>query len=410
MSDHIYCRLCGSQELIPIVDLGHHPPSNAFLSASALSQPETSYPLRVVTCDLCGFSQLDYVVPARVLFGPDYPYDSSISNFFRTHFAEMSGNIVDRFELDRESRVVDIGSNTGTLLAGFKQRGVRVLGIEPADGMAEKANERGIETINEFFSEDLAKQVREEFGPADVVTATNVFAHIDDLGSVVSGVRTLLAPGGVFVTESQYFLDLVSHVEFDMIYHEHLSYMTVRPLVDFFKKQGLELFDAERVSSHGGSIRVYAGFPGSHAITRNVAVFCDAEESAGVLSAKTLGSFGNRVAESRDALLDMLYRFRVEGKSVVGLGAPAKGNTLINYCKIAPQLMTYITEKAEDKIGLFTPGMHIPVVAEDILLTETPDYGVIFAWNLKEEIMKNLKAFEQRGGRFVVPIPTVTVV
>ena len=404
------CRICQSDDLISVLNLGHHPPSNSFLTAASLRQPETTYPLEVLTCQQCGLSQLSVAVPKRILFAPDYPYDSSTSQTFRSHFRQMAHQLCDQFALGDGSLAVDIGSNTGALLEGFKERGCSVVGIEPADSMAQKANDKGIFTLNDFFSPEVADGVVRDFQQADIITATNVFAHIDDLDEVAQGLRTLMSPNGVFVAEAQYFLDMVQHVEYDMIYHEHLSYMTVQPLVYFFRNQGLELFDVELIETHGGSIRIYAGFPGRHNVTKNVDNAIKNEISTGVVDPSGLADFSKQVRSSKDQLLGLLYSLKLSGKKIVGIGAPAKGNTLINYCKISSDLLEYITEKAEDKIGLFSPGMHIPVVPESSLFESRPDYGVVLAWNLKSEIMQNLRAFEENGGQFIIPMPSVTIV
>jgi hypothetical protein len=276
--------------------------------------------------------------------------------------------------------------------------------------MAAKANDQGVKTINDFFSSVLAKGVASSDGKASVITGTNVFAHIDDLVDVVDGVRSLLAPGGAFVVEIQYFLDMVTHMEYDQIYHEHYSYMTVRPLTNFFKNNGMEVFDVQHVSTHGGSIRVFAGFPGQHPITSTVKEYVQKEEDAGVLELDSLLGFAGRVNQSREVLVDQLVQLKAAGKNIVGIGAPAKGNTLLNYCKISSYLLEYLTEKAPDKIGLHSPGMHIPVVAESRLFDDSPDYGLILAWNLKDEIMSNLAEFGRRGGKFIVPIPEFSIV
>lgn len=404
------CRLCGSKNLAEFLDLGHHPPSNGFLTRKALQEPETHYPLNVLVCNDCGLSQLGYLVPRRVLFGPDYPYDSSTSRTFRNHFQDMAKLVTSGLQLKQDSLAIDIGSNVGVLLGGFKDHGLRVLGIEPADNMAAKANEQGIETLNDFFSASLAQSVASSHGKASVITGTNVFAHIDDLVDVVDGVRSLLAPGGAFVMEMQYFLDMVTHMEYDQIYHEHYSYMTVRPLTQFFQRNGMEVFDVQHVSTHGGSIRVFAGFPKEHPVSSTVKEFIGREEDAGIFKREALLGFAGRVAESRSNLLDYLGGLKAEGKSLVGMCAPAKANTILNYCKISTNILDYLTDNSPSKIDLYSPGMHIPVVSESRLLTDQPAYGVLLAWNIKDEMIAKFSDYRKLGGQIVVPIPSIVVV
>jgi SAM-dependent methyltransferase len=406
----MYCRMCRSADLVEFLDLGHHPPSNGFLPPEALKEPETFYPLNVLLCTSCGLSQLGYVVPKRILFGPDYPYDSSTSRTFREHFAGMAADVAMELELQRDTLAVDIGSNTGVLLSGFKAQGLRVVGVEPADNMADKANDQGIETLNTFFSPQAVQDIVSAHGKASVVTATNVFAHIDDLAEVAGGVRDLLQPGGVFVVEAQYFLDMVTHLEYDQIYHEHYSYMTLRPMVAFFQRHGMEVFYVHHAPTHGGSLRVFVGFSGEHRLTPSVAEFCKREEESGVHALERLLAFAKAVREGRDKLVQQLVALKAGGKRIVGIGAPAKGNTLLNYCKISTHLLEQLTEKAPAKIGLFSPGMHIPVVAESRLTEDPPDYGLILAWNLKDEIMENLSEYSRLGGRYIIPVPSVSIV
>ena len=406
----MHCRMCGSADLVEFLDLGHHPPSNGFLTAEALGQPETHYPLKVHVCTQCGLSQLGYVVPKRILFGPDYPYDSSTSRTFREHFAGMAADLAKDLELEKDALAVDIGSNTGVLLAGFKAQGLRAVGIEPADNMAAKANERGIETLNTFFSPKVAQEVVASHGKASVVAATNVFAHIDNLTEVAEGIRDLLRPNGAFVVEVQYFLDMVTHLEYDQVYHEHYSYMTLRPMVAFFQRQGLEVFDVQHVPTHGGSLRVHVGFPSAHSISGSVEDFSKREEEAGVQEPGRLMAFAQAVLEVRDTLVSQLGTLKAQGKRIVGIGAPAKGNTLLNFCKISSYQLEFLTEKAPEKIGLYSPGMHIPVVEESRLTEDPPDYGLILAWNLKAEIMANLSEYSRLGGKYIIPIPSPTIV
>ena len=399
------CRMCGYHDLQPVLDLGHQPPSNSLLTPSQLEEPETHYPLLMLLCIQCGLAQLAYVVPKEILFGTSYPYDTSASRTLSEHLAAMAQALITRFGLGANDLAVDIGSNVGVLPEAFTSGGTRGLGVEPAGNMAAKAKAQGIETLNAFFTPKLARDVVSTHGRASVITATNVFAHIDDLDSIAEGVRELLSPSGCFVIEAQYFLDLIEHFEYDQIYHEHYSYMSVKPMTLFFKRHGLEVFDVEHVSTHGGSLRVFVGFPDAHAVGAAVGMYLRKEEVAGLQEPGQLSGFAQKVADSRDNMMERLVALKAQGKRVAGIGAPAKASTLLNYCKISTNLIEFVTDAAPSKIGLYIPGMHVPVLAESALLERQPDYGILMAWNIKEELMSKFAPFEKRGGVFLVPIP-----
>jgi len=400
--------MCGSQDLAPFLDLGHHPPSNSLLTRGELGEPETHYPLVMLLCVECGLAQLSYVVAKEILFGNSYPYDTSASRTLSEHLVAMAKALITRFELDGKDLAVDVGSNVGVLAEAFTSGGARGLGVEPAGNMAAKANAQGIETLHAFFDPTLAREIVATHGTASVITATNVFAHIDDLDAIAEGVRTLLAPRGSFVIEAQYFLDLVENLEYDQIYHEHYSYMSVKPMTLFFKRHGLEVFDVHHVSTHGGSLRVFVGFPGAHPVDANVDIYLRKEEAAGLQVPDHLSGFAQKVAESRDIMLERLIALKAQGKRVAGIGAPAKASTLLNYCKISTNLIEFLTDSAPSKVGLYIPGMHVPVLAESALVEHRPAYGVLMAWNIKEELMSKFASFEKQGGVFLVPIPELT--
>ena len=404
------CRMCKSKELELFLDLEFHPPSDAFLAKEELEKPETYYPLTVYMCGNCGLMQLGYVVPANVLYDKSYPYESSMTSTGRSHFFEMSREICTKFELEKGSLVVDVGSNVGVLLSGFKQHGMKVLGVDPAPTIAKIANDNGIETWPEFFNYNIARKIAKEKGRASVITATNVFAHIDNLDDFMKAVGHLLDEDGILVIEAPYFADLVENLEYDTIYHEHLGYMSVKPLTLFFPRFGMEVFDIKKFDIHGGSLRVFAGRKGKRAISENVGKFLKLEEEKQLYSIKRLKKFANDVKNHRNELLDMLYGLKKEGKSIVGVSAPAKGNTLLNYCRIGTNVLDYLTEKSKIKAGLYSPGMHIPVVPDEQLLKDKPDYALLLAWNFADEIMKNLKEFKSAGGKFIIPIPKPRIV
>jgi SAM-dependent methyltransferase len=404
------CRFCKGSNLKQFLDLGSHPPSDAFLNRDQLKGPEPRYPLDVDLCVDCGGVQLGYVVPPDLLYCKNYPYESSTTRTGRAHFFEMAKTLSTRFKLKPESLAIDLGSNVGVLLSGFRAQGVRVLGVDPARIMAEVANTSGIETINDFFTGRLAREITKKYGRASAITATNVFAHIDNLDDIMSGIGDLLTDTGVFVIEAPHFLELVNHVEYDTIYHEHLSYISLKPLVSFFKKFDLELFDVERIKIHGGSLRIYTGRRGCYPVSPNVEAVLALERQGEIHSPERLGRFAAEVQEQRRLLVELLRDLKGQGKRIVGVSAPAKGNTLLNYCGITNAQLDYITEKAQMKVGYFTPGTHIPIYGDDKLLQDQPDYALILAWNFSEEIMANLREFKERGGKFIIPIPKPRVI
>lgn len=404
------CRMCQSGNLTEFLDLEHTPLADGFITGAKLKEPEVYYPLQVLICQDCGLAQLGYVVSPEILFADDYPYESSTTKLGREHFFNMAKTITERFGLGQKDLAVDIGSNVGVLLAGFKAAGTRVLGIEPALNLAERANSQGIDTIHFFFNNEAVEQAINSHGSARVVTATNVFAHIDDLDAFMHCLRKLLSPGGLFVFEAPYFVDLLENLEYDTIYHEHLSYISVEPLTKFFPRHGFEVFDVEKVGIHGGSIRVYVAPQGMYTPSSRIQEFIQLEQKAGVFSLNKLHDFARRVKENRDNLRRLLFELKNQGKKLAGVSAPAKGNTLLNYCKITSDTLNYLTEKSTLKIGLYSPGMHIPVVSDDRLLEDKPDYALLLAWNFKQEIMRNLTEYKKRGGKFIVPIPTPEIV
>ena len=404
------CRMCGSEDLYKFLDLGFHPPSDAILSKENLSEPELTFPLEVAQCQNCGLTQTTYAVNPALMYGYQYKYESSMTETGKKHFFKMADSISQKYGITEGDFVVDIGSNVGVLLEGFERNGARVLGIDPAPEICKKANERGIETWQEFMGLKVVERIVNKKGPAKIVTGTNVFAHIDDKSGLMDSIGTLLDSQGVFVFEAPYLVDLINDLEYDTIYLEHLEYTSVKPLIKFFKKYDMEVFDVEKYDIHGKSIRVFTGKRGMHAISDNVKKFLNLEEREGVYQKETLDSFAQRVRDHRSGLVNLLRDLKKDSKQIVGISAPAKGNTILNYCKIGTDLIDYITEKSQIKQGHYTPGMHIPIVGEDQLLRDNPDYGVVFAWNFAKEIIKNNKEFSDRGGKFIIPIPSLEIV
>lgn len=404
------CVLCGAARLTPFLDLGHTPLADGFLKPEHLEQPETYYPLTVQRCDECMHIQLAYFVSPEVMYCNDYPYESSVTQAGCRHFGAFAADLAERFKYPRQSFAVDIGSNVGVLLRGFQQCGYRVLGVEPAANIAAIAEKEGIQTITEFFGPELATRIVQKHGRAKVITATNVFAHVPDLHRLMDGIKTLLDEDGIFVIEAPYFVHLLDSLEYDTIYHEHLSYLSLRPLVPFFERHGMTLFDVMQEDIHGGSIRMFVARQSVYPSTRIVTDLMDEERHRRIHSMDTLKAFALRVSDHRDALLELLLSLRRQGKRIAGVSAPAKGMTLLNYCKIGENILEFLTEKSQLKIGRYAPGSHLPIKPDQALCNENIDYALILAWNFKDEIMYNLSDFSERGGRFIIPIPDPQVV
>lgn len=401
------CRICGSDRLALILDLGSTPLANAFVPPERADEREPRYPLETLRCARCGLLQLSVVVRPDILFR-DYLYASSASAPLLEHFGALAGEVAARFA-PPGSPVVEFGSNDGVLLHALRERGLRPLGVEPATNLATVANAAGLETLNDFFGPELAKRIVVERGRAMAVLANNVLAHIDDLGATVSALDTLLAEDGVFIAEVPYLGDLIEHVEYDTIYHEHLSYFAVHPLAELFRPAGLELFDVRHLPVHGGSIRIFVGRAGKRGQSVDLRVMLEREKASGLLDGATYGDFASRVARSREAIGGMLERLRSGGRRVAALGATAKGNTMLNYCGIGPDLVEFVADTTPFKQGLLTPGMHIPVRPEGALLEERPDYAVMLAWNYADAIVRKHAGYLRAGGHFIHPIPTARV-
>ena len=403
------CRLCGARRLTRVFALTPTPPANAFVTADARGAPQERFPLDVFLCEECGHVQLLDVVDPGVLF-ENYVYVSGTSPVFVRHFEDYARAVLERFRPAPGSLVLDIGSNDGTLLGFFRAGGMKVLGVDPARAIAQAASARGIETWADFFTPALAARIRTERGRAAIVTANNVFAHADDLAGVTEGVRAILAPDGVFVFEVSYLVDVYMNTLFDTVYHEHLAYHSVAPLVRFLAAHGLELFAAERVDSHGGSLRGYAQLRGGpRAADGSVAALVALEKSLGLNRAETLAAFGRKIDAARDSLRGLLLGLKASGKRIAGFGAPAKATTLMYHFGLGPDLIEFIADDSPLKQGLFTPGLHVPVLGADAIDQRRPDYLLILAWNFARPIMAKHARFAAAGGRFIVPLPHVEV-
>jgi len=404
------CRLCGGRAWTRVLTLTPTPPANAFVPRAALDRAQPTFPLEVWFCDACGHVQLRDVVDPVLLFA-DYPYVSGTSPVFVRHFADYAAAMVGRFGLAPGDLVVDVGSNDGTLLAAFKNYGLAVLGIDPAAKIAAAATAAGIETWPGFFATAIAQRIVRERGAARAITANNVFAHIDDLGGIADAVRTLLAPDGVFAFEVSYLRDVYEQTLFDTIYHEHLAYHSVAPLTRFFARHGLALFAVERNPSHGGSVRGYVQRRGGpRAADGSVDALVADERKLGLDRAKTLLGFAARIDAIGRDLKALIAELKGEGKRLAGYAAPAKATTLMYHFGLGPAEIEFIVDDSPLKQGLYSPGLHVPVVPAAALAERRPDYLVILAWNFAAPIIAKCQAFAEAGGRFIVPLPTVRVV
>ena len=401
------CRMCKSSNIQKFLDLGFSALSDNFLTFEQLEESETFFPLTVHMCLDCGLCQLGYVVPPELMFNKDYPYDSSTTKTGRDHFTKMGVDICTKFSLQQNSFVIDVGSNSGVLLDAFKSKEMRVLGIEPSSKLANAAIKKGIDSIIEFFSEKLVKEILDGYGKSSIITGTNVFAHIDDLDDFMKTSDLLLVENGMIIIEAPYLLHLL---EYDTIYHEHLSYLSVKPMVKFCKKFGFEVFDIEKQKIHGGTLRYYIGRKNTRQITQNVSNYLELEEKNKIYSKEKLLDFSKSVKHHKKTLLQLLYQLKKDGKRIVAISAPAKGNTLLNYCKIDSDILDYVTERNPLKIDKFTPGMHIPVFSDEKLLEDQPDYALILAWNFADEIIQNNSQYKKNGGKFIIPIPDPKII
>lgn len=402
------CRVCGDKTSHKFLSLGPMPLANGFLREDQLNTPEPYYPLDVCFCSTCGLVQLGYVVTPKIMF-KDYSFLTSASEPAKLHFAEFAEDVIQRFSMPPESLVVDIGSNDGTLLQNFQKHGMKVLGIEPATNIAKLAASRRIETINDFFSQRAAEVICAERGQARVITAANVFAHVHDLDSLLHGVNYLLDNDGIFAIEVPYLVDMLDKLEFDTIYHEHLSYFAIRPLVALFAKFGMSIIEVQRISPAGGSLRLYVQ-KSVHSLPSSVTELLKLEAEARLDSLKTYQKFAQGVEQVKEVLLSLLKSLKARGASIVGYGAPAKGNVLLNYCKIGTDILDYIIDTTPFKQGCYTPGMHIPVFPESRFHEAPPDYALLLVWNYADAILQKEEGYRQAGGKFIIPVPNPRIV
>ncbi|HWO42621.1 MAG TPA: class I SAM-dependent methyltransferase [Candidatus Eisenbacteria bacterium] len=405
--DRAPCLVCGALDVAVFLDLGDTALANHFLRADELGPGEAKYPLRIGFCPHCNHVQLTERVAPEAMF-EHYLYVSSASETLKGHLDDLARELVARYRLGANDLVVDIGCNDNTLLRSFRRFGVRVLGIDPAANLAEFAGE-DIPRYTGFFGSAAAGTIVSTWGHAALVTATNTFPHIQDLQDFVDGILTVLRPGGALVMEMHYLLDLLEQAAFDTIYHEHVSYWALGPMQRLFEAHGMEIVDAERLSLHHGQLRVHVQRRGERGVCERVGQIVAAEGRAGLNRFETYAGFARRALKIKHELHGTLCALARIGRRVAGYGAPAKGNTLLGFLNIGPEILPYIVDRSPLKQGLYTPGTHIPVVAPDRLLSDQPDYLLLLAWNFADEILAQQAEYRKRGGKFMVPLPEVRV-
>lgn len=404
------CRFCESSSTKLFLQFGEMPLANNFLTANQMNNiEEHMFPLDVFFCEDCGLVQIDHVVPPVDLF-KDYIYFSSTSDTIHKHAQYIAQSFKERFSLNDDSFVVEIASNDGCVLNHFKKIQTKTLGVEPAENIAEVAIESGLDTFVDFFNEENARTIQNKYGKADVILARHVFAHVPDIHDFIRGLKLLLKNTGVVAIEAPYLVDFIGKVEFDTIYHEHLSYLSVRTIAKVFEKYDMEVFDLEHFDIHGGSLIYFIGNKDVHNVSPKVEQYTSIEKQKRFDSIDTYYDFADKVSLVKMELLQLLNDLKNQGKTIVGYGAAAKGNTLLNYCGISTDLIDYIVDKSPHKQNLYTPGTHIPVLNTDKLLEELPDYTLLLAWNFADEILEQQKLYREKGGKFIIPIPHIKIV
>jgi 2-polyprenyl-3-methyl-5-hydroxy-6-metoxy-1,4-benzoquinol methylase len=405
------CRFCASPLHVSVADLGMSPVSNDNIKPEKLNAMEPFYPLHAYVCEQCWLVQLQQFQAADAIFSDEYAYFSSYSKSWLEHARQYALKVTDRFNINKESQVIEIASNDGYLLKNFLPIGARILGVEPCANVAEAAEELGIPSLVKFFGVNTANEMVADGIRADLLVGNNVLAHVPDLNDFVQGMKILLAPQGIITMEFPHLKKLIEFNQFDTIYHEHFSYFSLVTVEKVFAEFGLVIFDVEEIPTHGGSLRIYARHDSddSRPVLDSVNNLRDLEIRAGFTDTGIYTSYAERVKETKRGLLSFLIEAKSQGKTIAGYGAPAKGNTLLNYCGIRNDFVDYTVDLSPHKQGLFLPGTHLPIYPPEKIAETKPDYLLILPWNLKEEIMQQMAHIREWGGKFVVPIPELQI-
>lgn len=401
------CRICGGQTK-KFLDLGETPPPEEFRTKKELNDKIVKYPLGLAFCPKCGEVQLSFEIPPDIMYRQNYFYDYSVTKTGFLHWEKLARTIIKKYKIKKSDLVVDIGSNTGTLLLIFKSLGLKILGVDPATKLVRIARKRGVPTIDSYFNAKVAKRVIKKYGQAKIITCNNTFDHVDNLYEYMEGIPILLAKGGVFIIEVPYFKSMVKTLK-HVVYHQQTDYLLIKPFSKLFDAFGLEIIDCEEIDFHGGSIRLFVGFKGEHKVSGHASQLIREEERLFKNRAKTLSEFAKAILNQRNEMVSLLKKLKKQGKSIAAVGASAKGNILLSYSNIGPDIVDFITEKSPLKIGHFTPS-RIPIVGDGELLKQQPDYALLLSWNFEKEILKNLKEYTKRGGHFIIPIPKLRIV
>lgn len=406
------CRFCKKELTDIFIDLENSPASNSFLTAEELNEPEVFYPLKVYTCSNCFLVQVDEYKKSDTIFNNDYVYFSSYSKSWLAHVKNYTDLMIARFGFNTQSNVIEIASNDGYLLQYFKEKQVPVLGIEPTANTAKVAEEKGIPSVIDFFGVRLATKLAAENKKADLLLGNNVLAHVPDIVDFVAGMKIILKETGVITMEFPHLVQLIDNSQFDTIYHEHFSYLSFHTVKQIFASQSLQLFDVEEIPIHGGSLRIYAKHADddSHPVSENVAILLKKEMDKGITSSVYYKNFQQKALKIKLDITDFIIQQKRKGKRVAAYGAAAKGNTLLNYCGIKKDMVDFVVDANPHKQNKFLPASHIPVVNEEYLKKEKPDFVIILPWNLKEEIAGQLEYIKEWGGRFVVPVPALEII